>query len=694
MSDDIDVNQKGDQTGVPGDGPGRAVRLPDVVVQFSLERFEWEVQAGGAEQACRELVFLLGQLDQHYGQWGGAVTAYAPGETEMSVNAYLCTRLAGAITTLFSRPGFTVSDEGYVRLMNLHRWLALIFAVSCYRHADHIIRNINAAGGGVVSPLTLNAENLRLFCLCYYPDSEIALQPDELWQYDRQTVVRLFFALLSPRALPTKEAHDKRESLLAWLPERLAGLASLDFLPAAVLHDVYMHCSYADLEGKHRIKHALNNLIRRTLLGQGYEDTVSSGVSGQDGTPRPAKPVLLVVLEWFTCQHSVYRTHSRALGALREHFTVHALALTQAVDETSSGIFDVCHRIESDTALQQAYVLARSLRPQAILYAGIGMFPFTIYLSNLRLAPVQLTGLGHGASTFCDRLDGFVVEEDLVGSAACFSEPVITVPADAMPFVPPANVVRTLPERMPFHVRPSSDWHHPRQVRVAVCASIMKVNPGFLSTLAEIYNRSRVPVRFCFYMGFAHGLTLDYLRGAIVRHLPDAEINGHLPVQAYQVALNSCELFVSPFPYGNMNGVVDAVRQGLPGVCLSGPEIHEHIDAGLFRRLGLPETLIATDRDAYIRAVLHLTEDHDFRESLQHQLLNNDVEQVLFQGHPEKFARVVRDMVFPAERDVREKVPQTGRGKTSQVTFVGRAVSPQTQTDIPDRKSRSRKAVP
>ncbi|HBE4576146.1 TPA: cobalt ABC transporter permease, partial [Escherichia coli] len=121
-------------------------------------------------------------------------------------------------------------------LMNYHRWLAIIFAVSDYRHGDHIIRNINAAGGGVISPLTLNGENLRLFCLSYYPDSQIALQPELLWQYDRQTVVRLFFALLSGRALPTPAAHQKREQLLAWLPERLKEIDSLAFLPQKVLH--------------------------------------------------------------------------------------------------------------------------------------------------------------------------------------------------------------------------------------------------------------------------------------------------------------------------------------------------------------------------------------------------------------------------------------------------------------------------
>ncbi|ECN5105072.1 hypothetical protein GN22_20810 [Salmonella enterica subsp. enterica serovar Rubislaw] len=186
----------------------------------------------------------------------------------------------------------------------------------------------------------------------------------------------------------------------------------------------------------------------------------------------------------------------------------------------------------------------------------------------------------------------------------------------------------------------------------------MKINPNFLLTLAEIQRRSRVAVQYCFWMGFAQGLTLDYLRDAIHAVLPGSEVNAHMPVQAYQTALNSCELFVSPFPYGNMNGVVDAVRQGLPGVCLTGPEVHSHIDEGLFRRLSLPEELIATGYEAYIRAVLRLVEEHDWREMLQHQLLDNDVEQVLFEGYPEKFAAVISDVW----QQVRPFVAASSRG--------------------------------
>ena len=91
-----------------------------------------------------------------------------------------------------------------------------------------------------MTPIILNNDNLRLFYLSYYPDSEIALQPDILWQYDKNTVVKLFFALLSGRALPTKTAREKREQLLKWLPERMKDVDSINCLPCAVLHDVYI----------------------------------------------------------------------------------------------------------------------------------------------------------------------------------------------------------------------------------------------------------------------------------------------------------------------------------------------------------------------------------------------------------------------------------------------------------------------
>lgn len=608
----------------------------DTPAGFSLELFESAVHQDNHEQAARSLLFLLGQLDSHYGNWGDKFSAYAPGQPAEAVNVHLCTRLAGAITTLFSRPDFNISDEGYVRLMGYHRWLALIFAVSPYRHADHIIRNHNAQGGGVVDPLTLNAGNLKLFCLCYFPDSEITLQPDELWRYDRKTVVRLFFALLSGRALPTPAAHEKREYLLAWLPEKLSEIDSLDFLPTAVLHDVVMHCSYADLPAKHLIKKHINRLIAGSLSAAPLAAQLPFPLP-----PRRDKPVLAIVLEWFTCQHSIYRTHSTTMRALRRHFHVVGLAQSGTTDDITRGVFDEFVEVPAQTAVPDMVSRLGTLLPDVVYYPSVGMFPLTIYLTNLRLAPLQLMALGHPATTYSDCIDGVLVEEDYLGDPACFSERVFPLARDALPYLPPEHTRRLLTPRAPFAGRVAAARPFQLPVRVAVCASVMKINPGFLNTLADVTRRSRVPVQFCFYLGMSQGLTQDYMRQSIHAVLPDAEVNAHMAVQDYQQALNSCELFVNPFPFGNTNGLVDTVRQGLPGVCMTGPEVHTHIDEGLFRRLGLPEELIATDTESYIRAVLLLAEDTEYREFLQQRLRDNDPESVLFEGHPEKFAEVV-----------------------------------------------------
>ncbi|EFR3446124.1 cobalt ABC transporter permease [Salmonella enterica] len=670
---------KSAEPGLPEQATDAGTNPADVaaVNSFSLEAFEWQAQSGDTEPACRALLFLLNQLDRFYGQWGADFHFCAPDLPEDALNRHLCTRLAGAITTLFSRPGFSVSDDGYVQLMNYHRWLALIFAVSSYGHGDHIIRNINAAGGGVIDPLTLNGSNLKLFCLCYYPDSRIALQPDALWQYDRRTVARLFFALISARALPTPAAHGKREQLLAWLPSHLSGLDSLDFLPTAVLHDVVMHCSYADLPGKHAIKQHINRLITQHPGHRALASRLPFSAP-----PARSRPVVAVVLEWFTCQHSIYRTHSTTMRALREHFHVIGLAQEGATDAITQSVFDEFIAVQAATAVADIVDRLAGIVPDVVYYPSVGMFPLTLYLVNLRLAPVQLMALGHPATTWSGCIDGVLVEEDYLGDPACFSEQVYPLPVDALPYLPPAHTQRVVPERKPFTERQWVSWPFAQPVRIAVCASIMKVNPVFLNTLAEISRRSRVPLQFCFWMGFAQGLTVDYLREAIHAVLPTAEVNAHMPVQLYQQALNSCDLFVSPFPFGNTNGLVDTVRQGLPGVCLSGPEVHTHIDEGLFRRLGLPEALIASDTESYIRAVLKLAEDTEWREELQRHLRENDVEQVLFTGHPDKFAEVVRQIYLRAGG---------GEGAAGRTECSGTAQQPAV-TETPDNPPEDQEA--
>jgi predicted O-linked N-acetylglucosamine transferase (SPINDLY family) len=115
----------------------------------------------------------------------------------------------------------------------------------------------------------------------------------------------------------------------------------------------------------------------------------------------------------------------------------------------------------------------------------------------------------------------------------------------------------------------------------------------------------------------------------------------HTPYGDYLRSINRCDMFLNPFPFGNTNGIVDTVRQGLPGVCLSGAEVHAHIDQGLFERLGLPGWLVARDVEEYVAAARRLVEDPALRVQLSQALLRTDPDRVLFEGAPEKFCEAI-----------------------------------------------------
>ncbi|MGE4801991.1 glycosyltransferase [Yersinia hibernica] len=592
---------------------------------FSLPYFEFLVCTRRYEDAGRILILMLEQLDIQYGRWD----VFSLNKQPLQQQEHYCNRLAAAIGNLFSDPGFALSEKGFLQFINFHRWIALIFAASPFYHADHVITNINQAGEGCAHPLRFERNNFLKFCVMYLPESGIPLQPDILWRFNPHAAAALFLALLSPRILPSAAGHAKREQLLEWLPEKLLTLASLEGLPERILHDVYMHCSYADRAEKHAIKRSINFHLRNTLLHNGLTDNCS---------PPPArrKPLMLVILEWFNSGHSIYRTHSSTLRAARDQFATHGVTIVEATDTITRAVFDDFTEVNRVGAVEAITALAQKLCPDVIYFPSVGMFPITIALTNLRLAPLQIMALGHPATTHSDYIDAVLVEEDYLGDIACFSEKVVPLPKDCLPYVPPANISQPQPI-LHFDKRPA--------VHIAVCASAMKINPRFLAACAEITQRTSTPVVLHFLVGFCWGITHRVMEKAVNAIVPQARVYEHLDYLDYLQVINQCDLFINPFPFGNTNGIVDTVRQGLPGVCLTGAEVHEHIDEGLFRRLGLDEALIAHTLAEYIAVTVRLISDKKWRNDLRQRLLQIQPDHVLFTGKPEQFGLIVRDLL-------------------------------------------------
>ena len=608
---------------------------------FTIEEFEADVQAGEHEPAARRLLELLTVIDAHHGGVGGLQMSNIPvGRSAEELERHIAARLADAIGRLFCNPAFNLSDSGFFDFIVRHRWIGSIFAASPLRNADHLIRMM----GGVAEDgvhLKLDHPALLKLCVLYTNESDLSLNCDELWYRMPRVCAALLMALLSPRLTISSNAHAKRESILGWLPSRLDQLQTAAALPQAFIHDVWMHCSYAMRDDKHAIKAPLNRLVRQQMLDLGLRDVdtpycpppkdLANGASLDPAD----KPVLMVVLEWFHVTHSIYRTHSLSMCALKAHYRLVGAGMMESTDEHTRGMFDEfielnqsAPMIDNLTRLRDA---ADRLRPQIVYYPSLGMFPYTIYACNLRLAPMQVAALGHPATTHASTVDYVVVEEDYLGDPDCFAERLLLVPKDGIPYRPPA----TWPD-IPTKVRENRDI-----VKVAVVAASMKLNAVYLQTCRQIVEQARTKVEFHFIPAFAIGLALAHARDEILRNVPGAVVHPTRPYDEYLRCINECDMFINPYPFGNTNGIVDTVRQGLPGVCRSGREVHSNIDEGMLRRLGLPEALITHDEAGYIAAAVELIDNHDERIRLSRQLLDPTIVEKFFTGDASGFARVM-----------------------------------------------------
>ena len=601
-------------------------------MNFNLDAFEAACYRRDKEHGTQLLLRLLEELDGKYGLVSDsfeakALTAVPQAQTDL----HLWTRIAAAASCLLSDPDLQVAPEWQLRVLSLHRWLAALFGATPFRNADHVMRALNTnEDRGNLQALQLNGSDLLKFALLYTPESEVPLDLDSMWEHNPTLTAGLCLVLLSPRFLGSPVAHAKREVILPWLASRLDHVADIEHLPMGVLHDLYMHCSYADRADKHDIKKPINALIRRKLAANGLTSLLqgqrNASVSETD------KPVLLVVLEWFTKNHSIYRTHSLTMHSARELFTVVAIGFEDCTDELTREVFDKFVPLDRSLSMidQLKFIQAESISRQAeVCYMpSVGMFPLTMWLANLRVAPLQMMALGHPATTHSDAIDYVVVEEDYVGEAACFSEKLLLLPSDGMPYRPSsaAHGIQVLP-------RPETN---PELVYVAVCSTTMKLNPGFLTACARIAQQSRVKIHFQFLIGQNQGLVTPLLASVVEQYLGDqVTVFPHQDYVRYMDVIAGCHMFINPFPFGNTNGIIDTVSAGLVGVCKTGPEVHEHIDEGLFGRLGLPGWLVTNSVDDYVAAAVRLAENHAERRALAKAHTGAGKVDVLFEGRPE-----------------------------------------------------------
>lgn len=596
----------------------------------SIDNLERAVARRNHGEAIGHLVAVLREIDRSYGRTSGI--DHSPSRlplTEREQTGRFATRLAAATGALVADAGYRFTEENFADLIVYHRWINLIFEISTFQSGEHLVSQL-------ATDSAIGDHERLLRILAIFPTHALAqFNLANFLGVDESATCVAALNFVASRYCFSTNAYDLRERLLEWLPGRLANIELKHVRPDKLV-EPYMMCSYATTQRKHEIKSGIIELMRRACLDGGCAEWNGST------PPKRDRPVIFVATEAFGAGHSVFRTHSRSVLALREKFHVIGICFEPSITAETRECFDEILLYAPGPFVPGIKSLTDTIlerQPDMVLQLGVGMAPHTIALASLRIAPVQVASFAHTATSNSRFVDHMVLPSDFVRDPRTFVEPLLMVPPGAMPYA-----LRPDGEAPSRQAREQYREPAPGEpIRIGLPAAIMKLNPRLFATLERISSAGARKVEIHLFPLASVGLARIALEQALEG--TNVLVHEELPYDKYLGELGQCDFFLCPFPYGNVNSVVDCIRLGLPGVCLDDVQPHAHADASLFRRAGLPEELIAQDLDGYVAAATRLVEDDSWRAACRAAALAANLQSPDFNGDPSVFCDALYDLL-------------------------------------------------
>lgn len=547
--------------------------------------------------------------------------------------AQFATRFVAALVALVLDPSSKIDEEIFNRLVPLSGSLKHLIDISAFGSCDHALRLLLrpedlAQSNGPSNP----ADRLR-FNMLFTIDSEVNYDVRKI--YDEPPSIGMFLVLhmLAGKPVGTLKGQERREQILDCADRLPTGRIPQSITHLVLVSNAWMDCSYASHRHKHAIKARLNTIVRDWALRRGLRDR-----------PLPAqrrlveKPTMVVVSERMHSNHVQYRYFGQWLRQLRQRFHLALVTENREIDEHCRALFDETFGFERNASIryfEQTVDFINGKQPDVLFYPSVGMRHWGVVLANLRLAPIQFTALGHSASTFCPTIDYYAIERGYVGDPDLLSEKLILLEDTDLFF-----------ERSPYY-RPVTPElrERPQPLRVALASNLLKLNPPFLHVCAEIAKRSQREIEFHVFPA-SRGLEYDAARRIITRIVPRATVYPAVSYPDYLQRLNTCDLSLSPWPFGGLHSVVDALRQGIPVVAMEGLEPHSRTDSLVLRRVGMPDWLLCRDTATYIETALRVIENDALRLELARHALACDVNKNLFGDGTTPLGRGVLDSIW------------------------------------------------
>lgn len=267
---------------------------------------------------------------------------------------------------------------------------------------------------------------------------------------------------------------------------------------------------------------------------------------------------------------------------------------------------------------------ARDLDLDAVIYSapiwGNFCSPMT-QIIEARIAKTQIYYLGDVITSGFKNLDYILFPDDLDVEAyqEAFTEKLLQV-RHGHPPTPPffAENVQI------------ANVYNNSEIRYVTNCHIGKINDELISTWTEILQY--VPnskIILCPYPNLGFKQYSAILRRLINKKSREKnidprrfEINESEGPDAVRKILSTGQVYLGTYPYTGCFSTAEAIRIGLPSVCLVGNSYHSQLSSMAANVIGLKEDVLVYDPDTYVKRAIELGLDKNLRQTIQEKFIN------------------------------------------------------------------------
>ncbi|MEM6492059.1 MAG: hypothetical protein AAF684_09215, partial [Pseudomonadota bacterium] len=334
---------------------------------------------------------------------------------------------------------------------------------------------------------------------------------------------------------------------------------------------------------------------------------------------RGGKPKIGVFTSMWFPRQSVYRTQHPFLSTLTDDYELHLIHLGPERANLDTALFASVANFKIQNATDFSAFSPNDF--DIAYFPDIGMNIESIFLSNLRIAPIQIANYGHPVSTFGSQVDYWIGGRDAEVEERhreFYSERLLLIPGTGTMPVPPDYQLR--------HVSAPAT-----PVLVNCSWTGQKINYETLTLLKQAIDQADTPVVFRFFPG-GSALNNGYL--PLKKDIEDILGPQHsvvfrdLDYASYMQAMEAGHFGADSFPFGGCNALIDQFFLRKPVVSLIGDRFYNRAAICLAGKVGMEECLCDTP-EAYVAKIVQLIDDAAYRDRLVKRLRVADIESTL-----------------------------------------------------------------